>query len=323
THSTPHSRTTAHATTLNTAPVTSLQSELKKDLAHELGGHIWQFSPQRISQMLSPKCLKPGYTNDLITSGQKGPLHPSLDDHICLVDDAAVTSALDGIEVPSSAVKPVDRESQSYQSLCVFLNNCVRAINSIGQFVLKPRGERWYSRLTFHINDDATADGIDSAAPLKPDIVGLHEENFNPKVLPCCWGFSDVKNPQVRIPVEVKKAWPELIWQAGTYARALRSATPERAFRLVFGYNQMTCDFRVLIFHNGGLAASLLCNLQSASDRKMVVCMLWPVFLWQDAEDAGFPSFTDGDQIALYRSENDGLARRVASISFSELSRTG
>ncbi|KAJ7811354.1 hypothetical protein B0H14DRAFT_3479810 [Mycena olivaceomarginata] len=299
THSTPHSRTTAHATTLNTAPVTSLQSELKKDLAHELGGHIWQFSPQRISQMLSPKCLKPGYTNDLITSGQKGPLHPSLDDHICLVDDAAVTSALDGIEVPSSAVKPVDRESQSYQSLCVFLNNCVRAINSaydrlaqahpkIGQFVLKPRGERCGSA--------------------EPDIVGLHEENFNPKVLPCCWGFSDVKNPQVRIPVEVKKAWPELIWQAGTYARALRSATPERAFRLVFGYNQMTCDFRVLIFHNGGLAA---------------MCMLWPVFLWQDAEDAGFPSFTDGDQIALYRSENDGLARRVASISFSELSRTG
>ncbi|KAJ7460525.1 hypothetical protein B0H11DRAFT_164139 [Mycena galericulata] len=146
--------------------------------------------------------------------------------------------------------------------------------------VLKPREKRWYPQLHFHPNDEATADGIDSTAPLKPDIAGLHEKNFNPKALPCCWGFSAAKNPQVRIPVEVKKAWPELIWQAGTCARALRSATPERALRLVFGYNQVTCDFRVLIFHNGGLAASLPCDLRSASGRKDVVRMLWPVFLW-------------------------------------------
>ncbi|KAJ7803019.1 hypothetical protein B0H14DRAFT_3154698 [Mycena olivaceomarginata] len=300
THSTPHSRTTAHATTLNTAPVASLQSELKKDIADEFGGHIWQFSPKRISQMLSPKHLKSAYTKALVTSGQKGPLHPRLDDHICLVDDAVVASALDGIEIPPSTSKPVDRESQSYQTLCVFLNDCGQAINSaydrlaqahpsVGEFVLKPREKRWYPQLHFHPNDEATADGIDSAAPLKPDIVGLHEKDFDPKALPCCWGFSAAKNPQVRIPVEVKKAWPELIWQAGTYARALRSATPERALRLVFGYNQVTCDFRVLIFHNGGLAASLPCDLRSTSGRKDVVRMLWPVFLWQDAEDAGFP----------------------------------
>ncbi|KAK7002067.1 hypothetical protein R3P38DRAFT_2557356, partial [Favolaschia claudopus] len=123
---------------------------------------------------------------------------------------------------------------------------------------------------------------------------------------------------QVRIPVEVKKAWPELIWQAGTYARALRSATLERAFRLVFGYNQATCDFRVLIFHNGGLAVSLPCDLRSPSGRKDVVRMLWPVFLWQDAEDAGFPSFTDGDHLALDGSDNtDCIARRVAILSHS------
>ncbi|KAJ7883666.1 hypothetical protein B0H14DRAFT_3857259 [Mycena olivaceomarginata] len=329
THSTPHSRTTAHATTLNTAPVASLQSELKKDIADEFGGHIWQFSPKRISQMLSPKHLKSAYTKALITSGQKGPLHPRLDDHICLVDDAVVASALDGIEIPSSRTKPVDRESQSYQTLCVFLNDCGQAINSaydrlaqahpsVGEFVLMPREKRWYPQLHFHPNDEATADGIDSAAPLKPDIVGLHEKDFNPKALPCCWGFSAAKNPQVRIPVEVKKAWPELIWQAGTYARALRSATPERALRLVFGYNQVTCDFRVLIFHNGGLAASLPCDLRSTSGRKDVVRMLWPVFLWQDAEDAGFPSFTDGDQLALCRSENmDYNARRVSLLSHS------
>lgn len=329
THSTPHSRTTAHATTLDTAPVASLQSELKKDIADEFGGHIWQFSPKRISQMLSPKHLKSAYTKALITSGQKGPLHPRLDDHICLVDDAVVESTLDGIEVPSSTSKPVDRESQSYQTLCVFLNDCGQAINSaydrlahahpsIGEFVLKPREKRWYPQLHFHPNDEATADGIDSAAPLKPDIVGLDEKDFNPKALPCCWGFLAAKNPQVRIPVEVKKAWPELIWQAGTYARALRSATPERALRLVFGYNQVTCDFRVLIFHNGGLAASLPCDLRSASGRKDVVRMLWPVLLWQDAEDAAFPSFTDGDQLALYGSENtDYIARRVSLLSHS------
>ncbi|KAK7016124.1 hypothetical protein R3P38DRAFT_2407721, partial [Favolaschia claudopus] len=226
-------------------------------------------------------------------------------DHSCLVDDAAVASALGEIDIHSPAPKPVDRESQSYEMLCVFLNDCVQAINSaydrlanahpsIGKFVLKPRQKRWYPQLYFHRNEEATVDGIDSAAPLKPslpatllkpDVVGLHEKDFNPKALPCCWGFLDATNPQVRLPVEVKKAWPELIWQAGTYARALRSATLERAFRLVFGYNQATCDFRVLIFHNGGLAVSLPCNLRSPSGRKDVVRMLWPVVLWQDAED--------------------------------------
>ncbi|KAJ6611050.1 hypothetical protein B0H10DRAFT_1953338 [Mycena sp. CBHHK59/15] len=80
--------------------------------------------------MLSPKHLQSTYTRDLTTNGQNGPLHPSLDDYICLVDDAVVASALDGIEVPSSTSKPVDRESQSYQTLCVFLNDCGRAINS-------------------------------------------------------------------------------------------------------------------------------------------------------------------------------------------------
>ncbi|KAJ7442227.1 hypothetical protein B0H11DRAFT_2083070, partial [Mycena galericulata] len=329
THSTPHSRTTAHARTLNTAPVASLQSALKKDIADEFGGHIWQFPAKKISRMLSPKRLKTEYTKTLITSGQKGPLHPSLDDHICLVDDPVVTNAFDEIEVPPSTLKSVGQESQSYQSLCDFLNACGQAINiaydrlakahpSVGEFMLKPITKRWYPQLYFHYNDEHTADGIDSAAPLKPDIVGLHEQVFKPKVLPCCWGFSAAGNPQVRIPAEVKKAWPELIWQAATYARALRSATPERALRLVFGYNQQSCEFRVLIFHNGGLAASLPYDLRSPSGRKDALHMLWPVFLWQDAEDAGFPSFTDGDQLALYRSENmDYIARRVSLLSHS------
>ncbi|KAJ7479312.1 hypothetical protein B0H11DRAFT_2280857 [Mycena galericulata] len=308
THSTPHSRTTAHARTLNTAPVASLQSALKKDIADEFGGHIWQFPAKKISRMLSPKRLKTEYTKTLITSGQKGPLHPSLDDHVCLVDDPVVTNAFDEIEVPPSTLKSVGQESQSYQSLCDFLNACGQAINiaydrlakahpSVGEFMLKPITKRWYPQLYFHYNDEHTADGIDSAAPLKPDIVGLHEQVFKPKV---------------------KKAWPELIWQAATYARALRSATPERALRLVFGYNQQSCEFRVLIFHNGGLAASLPYDLRSPSGRKDALNMLWPVFLWQDAEDAGFPSFTDGDQLALYRSENmDYIARRVSLLSHS------
>lgn len=278
--------------------------------------------------MLSPKHLKPTYTKNLIASRHKGPLLPMLDDHICLVDDAAVVSALDGIEVPSLASKYVFRGPRSHEMLSVFLNDCVRAINSaydhlarerprIGEFTLKPREKRWYPQLHFHCNEEATyADGINAAAPLKPDVVGLHEQVFNPKAFPCCWGRLDAKNPQIRIPVEVKKAWPELISQAEIYARALRSAALVRVFRLVFGYNQATCDFRVLIFHNGGLAASVPCNLRSASGRKDVVRMLWPVLLWQDAEDAGFPSFTDGDQLALYRNdEADRMARCVAILS--------
>ncbi|KAK7037075.1 hypothetical protein R3P38DRAFT_3183148 [Favolaschia claudopus] len=65
---------------IKTPPIASLQSELKKDMADEFGGYIWQFSPQRISQMLSPKRLMSTYIAGLITDGHKGPLHPTLDD---------------------------------------------------------------------------------------------------------------------------------------------------------------------------------------------------------------------------------------------------
>ncbi|KAK6971918.1 hypothetical protein R3P38DRAFT_3241512 [Favolaschia claudopus] len=172
--------------------------------------------------------------------------------------------------------------------LCVFLNDCVQAINSAYDRLANAhpsigKQKRWYPQLYFHRNEEATVDGIDSAAPLKPDVVGLHEKDFNPKALPCCWGFLDATNPQVRDSGGGEEG-------AGTYARALRSATLERAFRLVFGYNQATCDFRVLIFHNGGLA---------------------------DAEDAGFPSFTDGDHLALDGSDNTDLHRSSCGHPFS------
>ncbi|KAJ7223091.1 hypothetical protein GGX14DRAFT_657162 [Mycena pura] len=322
-------------TTLDTESVARRQSEMKK----EFGGRIWQFSPQRISQMLSPKRLKPTYTERLIATGHRGPLHPILDDHICLVDDPTVVNAIDGIKVPAPPRRAID---SAY-------NRLARAHPSIGEFVLKPIEKRWYPQLYFHHNTDATADcnnsaaplkpddsdvGLhwnntaatvdcnDSAAPLKPDVVGLHEKKFNSKALPCCWGFLDGKNPRIQIPVEVRNGWPELVWQARTYAHALCRATPERAFRLVFGYNQATCRFRVLIFHNGGLAASMPCNLRTASGRKDAVRMLWPVLLWQDEEDAGFPSFTNGDSLALYYSSNvDWMARRGGILSHIPTSR--
>ncbi|KAJ7899575.1 hypothetical protein B0H14DRAFT_3779573 [Mycena olivaceomarginata] len=128
--STPHSRTSANATTMDTAPVASLQSELKKTMADEFGGHIWEFPPEMLAQMLSPKRLKPAYFEGLIARGHQGPLHPTLDDHICLVNDAAVASALNGIEAPSFTSQSVAREAQTYETLCQFLNGCIRTIDS-------------------------------------------------------------------------------------------------------------------------------------------------------------------------------------------------
>ncbi|KAF8204278.1 hypothetical protein K438DRAFT_2098551 [Mycena galopus ATCC 62051] len=301
----------------DTPPVAALQSDLKRAMSDEFDGHIWEFEPETISQMLSPKRLKAEYFKDLLAIGHKGPSIPAstitFRPFLCTGTCHAGAAEL--------------RKSPS------FLNDCVREVNAvyddlvknhptIDEFRLKSRDHRWYPQLHFHEYDKPTVDGIDSAAPLKPDLVGLHEGDEH-EVISCCWGYPDVNTPQIRIPVEVKKGWWQLLWQAGTYARALRSAAPERAFRLVFGYDQTTCTFRVLIFHNGGIAASLPCDLQSPSDRRKVLAMFWPVFLWQDAEDAGFPSFTDGDRIALHGSEEtDCVARRV-SILFRSTSCRG
>ncbi|KAF8305821.1 hypothetical protein DL93DRAFT_2065954, partial [Clavulina sp. PMI_390] len=96
-----------------------------------------------------------------------------------------------------------------------------------------------------HKYDREITDGVDGAPNLKPDLIGLMEAKaFHPEER-APWSALDVV-------VEVEESWPELVAQAGTYARALLNAHPIRTYALIIGYNHVEGEVRFLFFHRGG-----------------------------------------------------------------------
>ena len=121
--------------------------------------------------------------------------------------------------------------------------------------------------------------------------------------------FKDLKKKpdgQIQLTVDVNAGdWAELVVQAAIHARAIGSISPMCAFTVAFAYNNATCEFRVLIFHSGGLTASERLDLRNQNARKSLHKMLFCMMLWQDAEDAGFPCFTDGENFKIPRKDGE------------------
>ncbi|KAJ7725084.1 hypothetical protein B0H16DRAFT_1595211, partial [Mycena metata] len=85
-------------------------------------------------------------------------------------------------------------------------------------------------------------DTVENAFPVKPCLLGgntLVASNGSTAKDTLFWSPpSDQDGIRAEIPVEVNDDWPELIFQAATYARCLFSANPSRTFALVIGYNE-------------------------------------------------------------------------------------
>ena len=76
--------------------------------------------------------------------------------------------------------------------------------------------------------DCEVKDGVAGAAAFKPDLVGwkgLQDKDLT-KATGLYWRPPNLNNSQLLTPVEVKRSWPELVRQAGTYACCLFSASP-------------------------------------------------------------------------------------------------
>ncbi|KAJ3769434.1 hypothetical protein FB446DRAFT_812091 [Lentinula raphanica] len=297
------------------------QDDLEKLLQSEVSNQIWEFDAADVARMLSPKKLKSSFPS----SSEYGrsvddPLKPpSLDNFHILVDDADVQQAFkEYLESHTLSYNPIQNtgELAHYDNLVVFLNDCVQAANNIyctvleshrqsrseSQFLLAEMKEKYWPLLVFHKYNKDMGDGIDGAAPLKPDIAGT-----GTKVRPstCYWKLpSDVSEQDqsrvaIKIAVEVKADWPKLLWQSATYGRAEMATIPLRSFSLVIAINHIKHDLRFLIFHHGGITATKALSLRDDDDRNKICLVMMSIIFWQTPADAGIPSFTDGTTFIL------------------------
>jgi hypothetical protein len=224
-------------------------------VAAEIDDQTYQFPPDEVARMLSPKRLKDGLSSP----------QPLLKDFDCLIDETVVKDAMK--QVPELKAVSDDNpgwdtnsERRNYESIAKFLNTCVQecdkvydaihqklALQKDPRFKVVARTKRWLPGLRFAKYDKVTGDGIDNASALKPDFVGVDDvEVPNEEDFLCWWSLpspeiaetgkgkkrKDIPNFEIAVPGEVKGDWKEMVQQAGTYARGLFAASPYTASHL-------------------------------------------------------------------------------------------
>ncbi|RPD53235.1 hypothetical protein L226DRAFT_563964 [Lentinus tigrinus ALCF2SS1-7] len=266
----------------------------------ELGEQTWQFPADDIARMLSPKSINAAHS-----PGRLQEPYPPLAWYTSLSDEHRVRNALNAISQarPLHLVARVER--LNYQPLADFLNECVYHCKDVYASLRRKKpsplklGTPWFPNLVFSPYDRPTGDKVPGAPALKPDIVA-GQRKLNRKTV-CYWGRASPGDNEMEIDfaVEVSNNWKELVIQASTYARAQNSAMPLRAFSLVIGVNHSKNELRFLLYHRGGLTASRPIRIDTAHGVLQVQKVLFSILLWQTPQDAGLPSFTNGDDFLL------------------------
>ena len=271
-------------------PSSKYKQELKYTVANELANHTWQFDAATVAKMLSPKKRKtpfdPRYLDTL----------EDYEDNT--IDVEVLKKAVDSLKSTAKLPKS-EFESKLYSPLCLFLNNCVQACQ---QALNTNKSEGYYKDLKFILWGRPMADGVAGAKPLKPDFGGVDLEGLPETGFHLSWG-SDYR---LSLPGEVKKDWPELVCQAGMYARCLFNANPLRQFALVLGYNHVKQELRFLIFHRGGLTSSLPLNPNSDAGRQDILRIFFAILSWKTPADAGFPMWCNNSEMELPLSTTSG-----------------
>ncbi|RPD56214.1 hypothetical protein L226DRAFT_615737 [Lentinus tigrinus ALCF2SS1-7] len=273
------------------------QEELFAFMAGELGEQTWQFPPDDIARMLSPK---------FINSPEKlREPYPPLAWYTCLCDDRCVREALEAMPRPRP-LKTIPRTKKiNYPLVSNFLNDCVACCKNVyvklSRDNLSPfnLAAPCSPNLVFSPYDRPTGDKVSGAPVLKPHVVAGQRQLDN-KTL-CYWSRARPGRNEMNIDfaVEVKNDWKKLVKQAATYARAQNGAVPLRAFSVVVGVNHSTNELRFLLYHRGGLTVSLPMRIDTAHGVLQVQNVLFSILLWQTPQDAGLPSFTNGHDFLL------------------------
>jgi hypothetical protein len=127
-----------------------LQKDLKEILGEELSNQVWEFSAERVADMLHPS------------------KYPKRADAI-----EAAARHLSDILKTNPPIFP-GSEGGSYEPLAFVLNACMEACASVARDRIIPTDLMpWFAGLRFYASKIRTADGVDGAAHLKPNLVGV------------------------------------------------------------------------------------------------------------------------------------------------------
>jgi hypothetical protein len=152
-------------------------------------------------------------------------------------------------------------EREHYPPFAELLNDTLRTARD----ALGNNAGSYYNSLQISTYDRETADGIDGAHALKPDLVGCDED------VP--WSRK-VSWREIRIPVEVKDSWSDMVTQAATYARCMFAASSGRQYVLVITLHHPSSEVRFLFFHRGGLTSSPIFDLTNKDGFAMFIAAM-------------------------------------------------
>src|SRR5271156_221298 len=263
-------------------PSNQSQDSLKAAVGNELDDHTWQFDAETFAKMLSPKIRK-----TLLKAHEVD----TLDDYKTFAID---NINIKGVLTPDFGKSP--RERDHYTALCKSLKQCVVACQkSLG------KEKKYYGDLKFIEWDREMKDGVAGAAALKPDIAGVKgsQDEDTIKEAGLYWRPPKSGDYQLLIPVEVKSGWPNLVRQAGTYARCLFDANPLRQFAMVLAYNHIEKGLRFLVFHHGGLSSSVWLNVNTQEGQQDILRIFLAILSWKTPAHAGLPMWCNDSEMFL------------------------
>ena len=260
-----------------------------KNLCNSCNGYTWQFDTNRLAKVLLPKI-------------RKFPLKPddidSLDAYVANeISENVLQDAVTTFGTPPTF--PNSRaEIDHYEPLCKLLNNCVEACHkALGD----SKGE-YYRDLKFVHWDTPTEDVCCGDHCVKPGLAGGIDLPGREKIKAdggLYWRRPGLHEHELLLPVVVKAGWKDLVCQAGTYAQCLFTASPLRKFALVLGYEHVSQESRILVFHHGGLTSSHALKLLDGDGIKDLFHIFLAILSWKTVVDAGLPLWYNNSNMIL------------------------
>lgn len=179
---------------------------------------------------------------------------------------------------------PSDKPEPSYYEPFASLLNCIcKAIRSS----LPTPGH--YNKLRFIKHDKQIKTEVGGAHPLKPDVIGV-------------LGSIDAPSWQdVAIVVEIKNSWPSMRVQSGTYARGMMCFSNGRWFACSIMLNHELMQFKIAIFHRGGVLETDAYQLDWQDGMEKLVQCLLGILSWEHDYEGGIDPSRSGYLIALPR----------------------
>lgn len=235
-----------------------LQANIKEQMIIALEAHnkIWQFPPERIVQMLSPKTTRPKSAAGKL----KWP-----EDYEIETDRPAFQAACDAAF-----------ENWQYDAELRWLGGASQPGDTAD---------------SSSANDKSWPEGADAPesafhAPFGHLIA--HCVTLGRAALRA-HSFAITPSPQAEYVCEVKATWFEIVEAFGAVFFDRIIACPARAFVLMLGYNYEEDGARFMIWHPRGISATTNVRLKSVAGQKTFLRLLMATLLWREPKHHGLP----------------------------------